>query len=452
MLVLIVAGAAVAVTVALRQRRGATARWSPSACSRPSVQSRGLLVSLVDQETGQRGFVLTGDEEFLEPYRRGRRELRDQRSAKLRRGLRRGPGDDRRARPRSPRRLARGGAVGAAPEIAGPPRRATARRAADAGRDRPRQGRLRRGARAGRRPADAHRRPDARRPGSATPRTCALLRDVIAGQPAVTVILLVVLSALLLRRWVLAAGPTAAAPGCGRSRTASIEEEVLIDGPPEVAAIGRDAESMRRRIVAELDAARGRDRGADPAQPGGEPAAPASSPRTRGRRPSGLAIAGHGALGRGRARRRLVGGVPPTRRQHRAGPRRRVRARRRGRARGVRVQAADHRAARHRPRPRPRPSSSPPVGRDADDERFLSCLVRRRRPRAAAALAGSTRVTRRPWSSTGSTATSSPSSTPTGPLISSVTSGWTRGHHAVRARRHAARLHRRGARGPRRRR
>ena len=34
----------------------------------------------------------------------------------------------------------------------------------------------------------------------------------------------------------------------------NIEEEVLIDGPPEVAAIGRDAESMRRRIVAELDA------------------------------------------------------------------------------------------------------------------------------------------------------------------------------------------------------
>ena len=31
---------------------------------------------------------------------------------------------------------------------------------------------------------------------------------------------------------------------------------MLIDGPPEVAAVGRDAESMRRRIVAELESAR----------------------------------------------------------------------------------------------------------------------------------------------------------------------------------------------------
>ena len=62
------------------------------------------------------------------------------------------------------------------------------------------------------------------------------------------------ISVLLLRRWILVpvqrlrARMRAVADG-------NIEEEVLIDGPPEVAAIGRDAESMRRRIVAELDVA-----------------------------------------------------------------------------------------------------------------------------------------------------------------------------------------------------
>jgi CHASE3 domain sensor protein len=34
--------------------------------------SQGLLTSYVDQETGQRGFVLTGDETFLAPYQEGR--------------------------------------------------------------------------------------------------------------------------------------------------------------------------------------------------------------------------------------------------------------------------------------------------------------------------------------------------------------------------------------------
>ena len=70
-----------------------------------------------------------------------------------------------------------------------------------------------------------------------------------------TLIFLLVLGALLLRRWVLVPVQRL------RSRMRAvadgrIEEEVLIDGPPEVAAVGRDAESMRRRIVAELDAAR----------------------------------------------------------------------------------------------------------------------------------------------------------------------------------------------------
>ncbi len=69
-LVLIVAGAAVAVTVALRHVE-ADRTLVAGTLQPASVQSRALLVSLVDQETGQRGFVLTGDEAFLAPYRDG---------------------------------------------------------------------------------------------------------------------------------------------------------------------------------------------------------------------------------------------------------------------------------------------------------------------------------------------------------------------------------------------
>jgi signal transduction histidine kinase len=44
--------------------------------TRPArAQSAALLQALVDVETGQRGFLLTNDEEFLEPYERGRREI-----------------------------------------------------------------------------------------------------------------------------------------------------------------------------------------------------------------------------------------------------------------------------------------------------------------------------------------------------------------------------------------
>jgi sigma-B regulation protein RsbU (phosphoserine phosphatase) len=76
---------------------------------------------------------------------------------------------------------------------------------------------------------------------------------IISSRLLVIVILLG--SALLLRRWILLPVNQLRA----RMRAVAggrIDEEVLIDGPPEVAALGRDAESMRRRIVAELDAAR----------------------------------------------------------------------------------------------------------------------------------------------------------------------------------------------------
>jgi serine phosphatase RsbU (regulator of sigma subunit) len=68
--------------------------------------------------------------------------------------------------------------------------------------------------------------------------------------------LILLVGALLLRRWVL--GPVNALRGRMRLVAAGrLDEQVLVDGPPEVAAIARDAENMRRRIVAELEATRG---------------------------------------------------------------------------------------------------------------------------------------------------------------------------------------------------
>ncbi len=246
-LVLIVAGAAVVVTVVLahveRNRALVAERLQPA-----SLQSRALLVSLVDQETGQRGFVLTGDDEFLEPYRRGQRTF-NQRIADLRADF---AGD--RGMTASIDRVGEAAdtwrRVGAAPEIAA--RRdgggsaagklvATARGKAAFDEVRARV-------------ADLQTLIDARtaRAQQRDAQDLRLLRDVIVASRLVTVILLVI-SVLLLRRWILVpvqrlrARMRAVADG-------NIEEEVLIDGPPEVAAIGRDAESMRRRIVAELDA------------------------------------------------------------------------------------------------------------------------------------------------------------------------------------------------------
>ena len=213
-------------------------------------------------------------------------------------------------------------------------------------------------------------------------------------------------------------------PGCGRWPAANIEEEVLIDGPPEVAAIGRDAESMRRRIVAELESARAATE-ALPSTARWSACCAASSPShppADAERPGGRR---HGALGRGRAGRRLVGDGPPPRRQHRAGARRRVRARRRGRGGGVRASS----------------SGSPRCWTPTS----TSAVLRDRRPRAptrtasgscpawwssstprASGCRGSTPATRPRWSSTGTTATTRRAG-PTGPLISSVTSGWTVG-------------------------
>jgi len=41
------------------------------------IDIRSVLIDLVDAETGQRGFLLTGEESYLEPYHRGRSHIRE---------------------------------------------------------------------------------------------------------------------------------------------------------------------------------------------------------------------------------------------------------------------------------------------------------------------------------------------------------------------------------------
>ena len=69
-LLVVVVATAFAVNLALgrveRNRALVTDQLQPA-----SVEGRSLLVSLVDQETGERGYVLSGDERFLRPYRDG---------------------------------------------------------------------------------------------------------------------------------------------------------------------------------------------------------------------------------------------------------------------------------------------------------------------------------------------------------------------------------------------
>jgi CHASE3 domain sensor protein len=248
-LVLVVAGTAVAVNVALRHVE-ANRRLVSETLQPASVQSRALLVSLIDQETGQRGFLLTGDEGFLEPYRDG-----GARFTRTLAELRADFADDR-GMSRTIDGVAEAAAtwrrVGAAPEIAarraGDLQRAEALVASGRGKAafdevRARVASLQTLIDARTRTAQVRDADDLRR-----------LRDVVILGRASTILILLG-SALLLRRWILL--PVMRLRERMRAVAGgSIEDQVLIDGPPEVAAIGRDAESMRRRIVAELEGAR----------------------------------------------------------------------------------------------------------------------------------------------------------------------------------------------------
>ena len=249
LLVVVVAASAIAVNVALGRvadnRDRVTMRLLPA-----SIDVRALLVSLVDQETGQRGYVLSGDDEFLQPYRNGRATFRLT-LAGLRADLR-GDAEIGRQLDEVADAAARWRAVGAEPEVA-------ARRAGDltAAEALVRAGR-------GKAAFDTVRDEvavlqqviDTRtRSAQAEERSDLTLLRTVVNFSRLGLVVFLLVGAFLMRRWVLE--PVSRLRARMRAVAAGdIDREVLVAGPAEVAAIGRDAENMRRRIVSELEATR----------------------------------------------------------------------------------------------------------------------------------------------------------------------------------------------------
>jgi len=244
----IMVGSAVTVARALAsfdEQRDLVTRLQPAVGN-----ARDLLTALVNQETGERGYVITGDPLFLDPYRKGqqasRMEIRQVRRAFA------GDREITRALSHVEAAVARWQQVAATPVIRamqGGDRAGAERLVADG---------------AGRRYFDRIRRTveslQARidlRLAAAQARGGAELERVrnTLAVTGVLLLLLLVVSGLLLRQWVLMpverllASMRVVAEG-------DVSRPVVASGPPEVAAIGRGAEAMRRRIVAELDAAR----------------------------------------------------------------------------------------------------------------------------------------------------------------------------------------------------
>ena len=245
----IVVARAVIVTVTLNdldnQARLVSGTWQPA-----SADARAVLTALVNQETGERGFLITGDRSFLDPYREARATLPG-RLAELRRELaghhdlvieldaveaaarhwhRVGPRRELAARRHGDQSLAQQLVAAGAGKRAFQRVRArvdTLQQAIDA------------------QLVDAQGQAD---------RAIATLRttyDWSAG----FLVLMVVAAAVVMRRWLLA--PVEALRRNLRAvATGQLHRPIEAVGPVEVAAIGSDAEAMRRRIIAEVDASR----------------------------------------------------------------------------------------------------------------------------------------------------------------------------------------------------
>lgn len=215
-----------------------------------SAKTRELLAALVDQETGQRGYVITGQDAYLEPYVAGRKQARARLDALT--ALFHDDPQIARAIAEVDRAVSRWQRYDAEPEIRA--RREDGARAAaqlfargdgKAAFDRVRAS-----------VAGLQRMLDDRL--SAAQSVAAArsggLRDVVTLSALVRLLLFIVV-ALLLYRWVL--NPIGALRASMRKvAEGDLTIPVEASGPPEVSAIGRDAESMRRRIVSELEAAR----------------------------------------------------------------------------------------------------------------------------------------------------------------------------------------------------
>ncbi len=245
----IVVARAVIVTVTLNHlddhAKLVSGTWQPA-----SADARAVLTALVDEETGERGFLITGDKSFLHPYREARAALPDTLD-ELRLRLHGHPG-----------LLRELDAVESAARHwreVGPRRELTARR--DAG-TRQAQRLVARGAgkrafRQVRARVDTFQQAidaqlvDAQEQADTAIATLRTTYDWSAG----FLVLVVAGTAVVMRRWLLA--PVEALRRNLRAvATGQLHLPIEAVGPVEVAAIGADAEAMRRRIIAEVDAGR----------------------------------------------------------------------------------------------------------------------------------------------------------------------------------------------------
>lgn len=211
-----------------------------------SDAARSLLGALVDQESGERGYIITGRPDYLEPYSVGRRTTRVE-IEQLRRLLP-ADGEVQAAVSRVEAQALRWQRLSAGPEIRARARgdkrlaqdlvaRGTAKREFD---------RVRR--RIGELQDLLDRRLSAA--SSTADRDARRLRDQLL---AVGLVLaaLAVAAVVLARRWVL--GPIRALQGALRGVAAGdLGRRIEPMGPPEIRSLAIDAEAMRRRILAEL--------------------------------------------------------------------------------------------------------------------------------------------------------------------------------------------------------
>ncbi|MGH3664600.1 MAG: CHASE3 domain-containing protein, partial [Egibacteraceae bacterium] len=209
-----------------------------------------LLADLVDQETGVRGFVITGADEFLRPYNRGRAAV-EEHTARLRELLAGDPELTEQVE-RIERLTAQWQERAAEPEIEATRRgdRAAAEQLVASGQGQVRFNRALTEVASLRTSLDAAQdRADALAAGAGQRVNNVLFATFFVGAA------LLVATARLTDRWISA--PLQRISGAVRQVSdGHLEHRIPSPGPVDVARLGTDAEAMRRRIVAELDAAR----------------------------------------------------------------------------------------------------------------------------------------------------------------------------------------------------
>ena len=217
--------------------------------------ARSVLAGLVDQETGTRGYVITGDERYLQPYVDGQRRTREA----LRRIEEIFPGDPEieraleRVRVRADRWREGSPQLEIAARRRGDTREAVSIVASGAGRlrfDRVREA------------ADRLQDIMDERVAAAALRADDNAEDLRLELAVIAILLLLLtlISFALARRWMLA--PLRKLQTALRGVAAGdLTRRIEPTGPPETRSLAHDAESMRRRILDELDASEGARQG-----------------------------------------------------------------------------------------------------------------------------------------------------------------------------------------------